>query len=196
MAGRIFNLKIILTLLIIGLFYLINASTSFAAIPPGDPCYPNNNPPQIDCDKDPNGLSYSCQPAKAPPPAYLCQRDVFGKIQPPDALKGFISKDPTGAFGISQFLSRLIILIYSLATVVLIFMLIWGAFDWIISEGDKEKIQSAQKKIINAIVGIILFAVAFAIIQVLGQFTGFKFFNFPINQSTKVNRNASGDGTD
>lgn len=101
---------------------------------------------------------------------------VFGTISPPPALQNIISKDPTGAGGISIFLSKLIVLIYSLATVVLIFMLIWGAFEWLTSGGEKEKIDSARIKIINAFIGILLFAVAFAIIQVLGTFTGFKFF--------------------
>lgn len=102
--------------------------------------------------------------------------DVFGTIKPPDALKGLISKDSTGAGGLSAFLSNLITLFYGVAAIVLIFMLIWGAWDWLTSEGDKEKIASAQRKILNALIGIILFAVAFAVIQIIGQFTGFKFF--------------------
>ncbi len=55
-------------------------------------------------------------------------------------------------------------------------MLLWGAWDWMSSEGDKEKLSSAQKKIINAFIGILLFAVAFAVIRILGAFTGFTFF--------------------
>ena len=105
---------------------------------------------------------------------------VFGKIKPPPAIAGFLSTlgatDPTGAAGIGKFLSNLIILIYPLAAIVLIFMLLWGAFDWMLSEGNKEKLAAAQNKIISAIIGILLFAVAFAIIAVLGQFTGFTFF--------------------
>lgn len=103
-------------------------------------------------------------------------KDIFGTISPPPAIKNFGATDATGALGISTFLSNLIKLIYSLAAIALLFMLIWGAWDWLTSEGDKEKIQSAQKKIINAIIGIMLFAIAFAVIEVLGQFTGFKFF--------------------
>lgn len=190
MIKRSFNLKMTLILIILGFFYLQNIPTAFAAIPPGDPCFPNNNPPQVNCDKDSNGQNYSCLPAKAPPPDFLCQIDLFGKIQPPDSIKKFAGTDNTGAAGISKFLSNLIILIYSIAAVVLIFMLIWGAFDWLMSGGDKEKIQSAWNKIINAIIGIILFAVAFGIISVLGQFTGFKFFNGQNMQITKdVNGN-------
>lgn len=101
---------------------------------------------------------------------------TFGTVSPPPALQKFIGSDPTGASGISKFLSNLIALIYTLAAIVLIFMIMWGAWDWLTSEGDKEKLDSARKKIINALVGIVLFAAAFAIIQVMGQFTGFTFF--------------------
>ncbi|KKQ59511.1 hypothetical protein A3B42_00930 [Candidatus Daviesbacteria bacterium RIFCSPLOWO2_01_FULL_38_10] len=126
---------------------------------------------------------HSCQlDTQAPLPLqyYYCRPDPvkksFGSIEPPIPLQQFIGKDPTGAGGISRFLSNLVALFYSLAGIVLIFMLLWGAWDWMTSEGDKEKLDSARKKIINALVGIVLFAIAFALIQVLGQFTGFKFF--------------------
>lgn len=103
-------------------------------------------------------------------------KDIFGTVSPPPAIADFLGTDPTGAAGISKFLSNLIVLIYIVAVIVLIFMLLWGAFDWMISEGNKEKLQAAQSKIISAIIGLMLFAVAFAIIQILGQFTGFTFF--------------------
>ncbi|MBI2596661.1 hypothetical protein HYW41_00710 [Candidatus Daviesbacteria bacterium] len=137
------------------------------------------NPQRDVCDKK-AGLSCDPNPVAGATIKNYCQQNaigsIFGKIKPPDALKGLIAKDPTGAGGISLFLSNLIALIYSIAFVVLIFMLIWGAFDWMTSGGDKEKLAKAQQRIINAFIGILLFAVAFAIIQVLGVFTGFKFF--------------------
>lgn len=102
--------------------------------------------------------------------------DTFGKISPPPAIQPFVNKDATGSGGISSLLSNLITLFYGTAAVVLIFMLLWGAFDWMTSEGNKEKLESARNKIINAIIGILLFAVAFAVIQVIGQLTGFTFF--------------------
>lgn len=124
------------------------------------------NDPDKDCD--------ACSPPFQIPNPF---GDVFGKIQPPPALQNFIGTDPTGAGGISKFLSNLVALIYSLAAIVLIFMFIWGAFDWMTSGGEKEKLESARNKIISAIIGIMLFAVAFAVIQVLGVFTGFTFFS-------------------
>ena len=103
------------------------------------------------------------------------QKD-FGTITPPQTLQRFIGGDPTAAGAIGKLLTNIIALFYIVAVVVLIFMLLWGAWDWMTSEGDKEKIQSAQRKLVNALIGILLFAVAFAIIQVLGTFTGFTFF--------------------
>ena len=100
----------------------------------------------------------------------------FGTITPPQALQNFLRGDPTGAGAIGKLLTNIIGLFYAVAIIVLIFMIVWGAYDWMTSEGDKEKLSSAQKKLINAFVGILLFAVAFAVIQVLGTFTGFQFF--------------------
>lgn len=111
-----------------------------------------------------------------PKPAPNAIERIFGKIEPPDQLKGLLQKDPTGAGGISTFLSNFVALMYAAASIMLIFMLLWGAWDWITSGGDKEKLTAARDKLIHAIIGIMLFAVAFAVIQILGQFSGFTFF--------------------
>lgn len=163
--------------------FLVLANTPVALaykVNPGEFCKVG----QDTCD-DKAGKSYYCEvtPGKPDPNGFLpgqCVESkvgtIFGKITPPDSIKKLIGSDQTGAGGISQFLSNLVALFFSIAAIVLIFMLLWGAFEWIISEGDKEKLQSAQRKIISAIIGIILFAVIFAVLAVLGQFTGFKFF--------------------
>lgn len=159
----------IIFLIIFGFF--LQASTPVA--------YGANCKTDADC---PQG--YSCQSdPKNPDDRSLdfCQKDDFkgnfGTIKPPDPLKGLISRDRTGAGGISAFLSNLVALFYMVAAIVLIFMILWGAFEWMTSGGDKEKVASARSRIISAIIGMALFAIAYAIIQVLGQFTGFKFFN-------------------
>lgn len=179
-----------LLVLIVSLFFvLISGHKVFAesCIQPRLGCVTNpNGITGINCrgTKNANGLCIITDPDKdcdACPAPFPTQptnpvSDVFGKIQPPDALKGLIQKDPTGAGGISLFLSNLVALIYSLAAIVLIFMLIWGAFDWMTSGGDKEKLEGARNRILHALIGILLFAIAFAVIQILGDFTGFKFF--------------------
>jgi len=202
--------NIFITGFILLTFSLVNTANVFAV---GEPC----TQPRLGCAANPRGIpGVNCDgtkgatgqcliadpdrdctvcPSVVSPPA--TQPDpftaIFGKIQPPKELKGLIGTDNTGAEGISKFLSNLIALFYSVAAIVLIFMLIWGAFDWITSEGDKEKLQSAQRKIINAIIGIMLFAITFAVIQVLGVFTGFTFFKGQSRGSyTDVKQNAEG----
>lgn len=101
---------------------------------------------------------------------------AFGKVTPPSPVAEFLKNEPTGAGAISQFLSNFIALLFGIAAIVLIFMIIWGALDWTTSGGDKEKLAGAQKRIVHAIIGMILFAVAFAALAILGRFTGFTLF--------------------
>ncbi len=169
--------KILLTLVIAVVISLFNNNPVYAVEKdPGLSC----NPTQDTCKKDAAGKSYSCQATSPGASIHQCLINpfggTFGTIQPPDAIKGLLKGDPTGAGAISKLLTNIIGLFYAVAIIVLIFMILWGAYDWMTSEGDKEKLSSAQKKIINAMIGILLFAVAFAVIQVLGTFTGFKFF--------------------
>ncbi|MDP3758412.1 MAG: hypothetical protein Q8Q86_01725, partial [Candidatus Daviesbacteria bacterium] len=50
-----------------------------------------------------------------------------------------------------------------------LFMLIIGAFQWITSGGDKEGVESARKRITHALIGFAILALAFLIVQVVGQ---------------------------
>lgn len=110
------------------------------------------------------------------PTPFTNPRNVFGIIRPPNEILPLIRQGGEGAGGISLVLNNLIILIYILAGVIFIFMILWGAFQWLTSGGDKESVAGARSRIINALIGIILFGVAFAIIQIVGIFTGFEFF--------------------
>jgi hypothetical protein len=105
--------------------------------------------------------------------------EVFGKVNPSAApggdQLGFL-KYGSGAAGIGNFLTAAINFIFILAGIFLIFMILWGAWDWILSGGEKDKVEAARNKITHAIIGIVLFGVAFAIIKVLGIFLGFQFF--------------------
>lgn len=165
----------ILVSFIITIFFFASASTVSAVIQAGRSCGPSSANPNERCVD-----GYTCQKEDPRIETYSCIQsgigEIFGTVSPPPSLQKFIDGDKTGATGISKFLSNLVVLIYIFAAIALLFMLLWGAFDWIISEGDKEKLAGAQRKIINAIIGLMLFAVAFAILKVLGTFTGFEFF--------------------
>ena len=93
--------------------------------------------------------------------------NTFGKVTTPPQL-GDLGSQP-GNIAISLFLSRAINIIYMLAGLLVVFMFISGAVMWIISGGEKEKVEEARKRIMAAIVGIIILALAFFIIKVLGN---------------------------
>lgn len=186
MLQKTFFLNIVIALLITTFIVSIGQITVYADDKDaGVTCKPG-----IDFCKDDKttGTSYDCMPEKGfnfqtckqPDCEFRCRpstvKDTFGRVEPPVPLLGFLQKDPTGASAISQFLSNFVTLLFSIAAIALIFMILWGALDWLTSGGDKEKLANAQKRIINAFIGIILFATAFAIIRVVGTFTGFTFF--------------------
>lgn len=99
---------------------------------------------------------------------------VIGKIEPPNQIKNLVDKG--GAGGLSFFLNKVIELIYVIASIIFVFMVIISAVQWILSGGDKEKVAAARNRLTFAVIGIVLLAVAFVIIGVIGRFTGFTFF--------------------
>lgn len=104
-------------------------------------------------------------------------KDTFGTITPPEQLQPFIDKGGAGAGGISLFLNNLITLIYIVGGIIFVFMLLWGALEWLISGGEKEAVGKARQRIINALIGITLMAIAFAVLKAVGIFLGFEFFS-------------------
>lgn len=91
--------------------------------------------------------------------------------QPPNS--GIRAADnPNANNTISAIVTNAIAIIFTIAAVAFVFMIIWGAFEWIISAGDKEKVAKARNRLTNAIIGIVLLALAFVIINTIGQIIG------------------------
>jgi hypothetical protein len=60
------------------------------------------------------------------------------------------------------------------ATLVFIVLLVWGGIQWITSGGEKAGIESARKRIVFAIAGLVVIFLSFAIIRLVGQFFDLK----------------------
>lgn len=78
---------------------------------------------------------------------------------------------------IGTVLSNGLIVVFVIAALLVLFFLVWGAFDWITSGGDKEKVGGARKKIFAAIIGLVLLALAFLITRVAGQIVNIDILN-------------------
>jgi hypothetical protein len=109
--------------------------------------------------------------------------DIFGTIQPP------ISTIPSdSATAVGSLISLGIKVFLFIAGMALLVYLLLGAYEWIVSGGEKEKLTKAQAKITNAVVGIfvvILVLVVFRVITVdiLKIFTAESgFFEFSLPQ--------------
>lgn len=167
---------------IFALFFIIFSYLGIVALPtlavditPGRTCVPTRIAAGTDRCVDPLGTptpGYSCLADTAG--LFRCERDVFGQVAVPQAIKDL----GVGSGGISNFLNMLIILIYIIAGIVFVFMILWGAFQFLTSGGNKEALDSARKRIIYALIGIALFAIAFAVISLISRFTGFTFFSY------------------
>lgn len=182
MLNKISFLKNLFVLLLFGAVFL--SGINIVSAKDIDPTTGESCKLGVDNCLDSGGKSYDCMEpcveqvdgSKLCTCQYSAAKTSFGKIQAPAPLAKLLEKDKTGAGAISTLLSNAVNLIFSIAAVVLLFMVLWGAFDWMISEGDKEKIAAARSKILNAMIGLILIAIAFAIVRLLSQFTGFTFF--------------------
>lgn len=84
-----------------------------------------------------------------------------------------IQKPSQGYTDLGKFVGNVLNLAFALAVLLVLIMLVWGAFEWIASGGDKESVGKARNRIVNALIGMAVLAVAFALAKVAGQFLGF-----------------------
>lgn len=94
-------------------------------------------------------------------------------LQRDKAPKGIIAPG-SGESGkaLGTLVQNTIIIFFSVGAIGFIIMFLWGAVDWILSGGDKEKIAAARKRITTAIVGLTLLSLTFLIMLVAGQILG------------------------
>lgn len=92
-------------------------------------------------------------------------------------ILGSMFQIPTGfATDVAQLFNAILSLVMVIATLLVFFYLVMGAFEWITSGGDKGKIDQARSKMFAAIVGLLIVASSYAIFMVVLQFLGFKDF--------------------
>lgn len=85
-----------------------------------------------------------------------------------------------GPAAIGSIIGSIVGLFLILSFVATFLYMLLGGFDWITSGGDKAKLQSARDKITNALIGLIVVGASWAIMMIVGNFTGIDFPNLPI----------------
>lgn len=89
---------------------------------------------------------------------------IFGKINPPPGC-GALCADPIT--GLGTFFGVILNLVFIVFGLLLFTYAVWGAMDWVVSEGDKEKLSKAQAKITNAVMGLLVLVIVFTIFAII-----------------------------
>ena len=77
-----------------------------------------------------------------------------------------------GINNLSDIITVLMSFFYPFAGVVLLFVFIWGGYDFLTSHGEPEKLNSGRAKITSGIIGFVLLAASYIIARVLGFIFG------------------------
>lgn len=97
---------------------------------------------------------------------------IIGEIAQPSQLNPIHGNDPTGATGINNLLSNTIQLFYMVSSIVFVVMILWAAYDFIVSHGEKESINKARSKITWAVIGMVFLGISFVLFRVIQEITG------------------------
>jgi len=73
---------------------------------------------------------------------------------------------------IGQLTSRVLSFLLPLAGIVLLFVFIWGGYDYMMSQGNPEKVKGAQAKITSGIIGLILLVASYLLVRVISTIFG------------------------
>lgn len=173
--------KLVVALVAISSLVLTSATSVLAvtgSISEGNGCVPSNqssNNPILVC-----APGLTCQVTNpAVPNGGLCKSG--GVIQVDKPTQGFAT--------LGNAISNILTLAFAVAVLIVLVMLILGAYEWMVSGGDKEAVGKARTRIINALIGLAVLAIAFALANVFGQFVGLDLKNLTI---PAPNPNASG----
>lgn len=85
--------------------------------------------------------------------------------------------DSGGGTAIGQLIGNIIGAIVIIAFLMAIFYLMFGGISWLTGGSDKAQLESARNKITHAIVGLIIVASIWAIMNIVGPFLGLDFPN-------------------
>lgn len=88
-------------------------------------------------------------------------------------VNGMTLKGPlVGYSNIGDIINNVVPFIMTLAGIILFFVLMWGGFDYVTSQGLPEKVKSANAKITAGVIGFVLLVLSFLITRVLAYIFG------------------------
>jgi hypothetical protein len=88
-------------------------------------------------------------------------------------VNGMSLKGPlVGYTNIGDIINNVVPFVMTLAGIILFFVLMWGGFDYVTSQGMPEKLKTANAKITAGVVGFVLLVLSFLITRILAYVFG------------------------
>jgi len=120
--------------------------------------------------------------------AQTVNAQCVGQFCPPPDSPVFNVVAGTGfAQNFSSLLSFVLRLVLGIAALLVFFYLILGGIEYITSGGEKGKTEAARNKITSAVIGLIILAASWAILQLALTFLGFTNLNDALNSVRTIN---------
>lgn len=79
----------------------------------------------------------------------------------------------SGITTLADLVNKVTSFIIPVAAIILLFVLIWGGYDFMMSGGAPEKVKGAQAKITTGIIGFVLLICSFIIVKLIALIFGF-----------------------
>ncbi|OGK10361.1 hypothetical protein A2767_02805 [Candidatus Roizmanbacteria bacterium RIFCSPHIGHO2_01_FULL_35_10] len=73
---------------------------------------------------------------------------------------------------LADLVNRVVTFLIPLAAVILLFVFIWGGYDYIMSQGAPDKIKSAQAKFTTGIIGLVLLLLSYIVVRTISGIFG------------------------
>jgi len=99
-------------------------------------------------------------------------------IAPSGGFTGFgplgtdLTQPGQGALRFTRFISSIVGLLTIIAIIWFVFVLITGAIGWIGAGGDKNALETAKKKIVNGVIGLVVVIASVFLIDLVGNLIG------------------------
>ncbi len=78
-----------------------------------------------------------------------------------------------GEITVALIISRVTSFLIPLAAIILVFVMIWGGYDFLMSQGTPEKLKSGQAKMTAGLIGFVILVLAYFITNLLAKIFGF-----------------------
>ena len=85
---------------------------------------------------------------------------------------------------LGRMISNIITILFIVAALIALFFLIWGGIKWILSGGDKGKVETARSTIIAALIGLVITFLAFFLLTFVMGLFGINVTNFVVPNLT------------